>query len=155
SGRSRCQGDRMHRQSRRQRTATWIIPVIVALVTVAAFLPALRGEFLAWDDDKNFLHNQHYRGLGSAQLGWMWTTFLMGHYIPLSWMSLGLDYLLWGMNPVGYHLTNVLLHAANAVVLYSVARRLLERAGAARTDALPLAAACAALVFAVHPQRVE
>jgi len=145
----------MHRQSSRQSAAAWISPVIVALVTVAAFLPALRGEFLFWDDDKNFLHNQHYRGFGSTHLGWMWTTFLLGHYIPLTWMSLGLDYLLWGMNPVGYHLTNVLLHATNAVLVYGVAYRILKRAGAKQPDMLPLSAAGAALLFAVHPQRVE
>src|SRR3989475_12110658 len=63
----------------------------------------------------------------STHLRWMWTTHL-GHYIPLTWMTLGLDYLLWGMNPVGYHLTSLLLHAANAVVFFFVVRRLLTRA---------------------------
>jgi len=47
----------------------------------------------------------------------------MGHYIPLTWMTLGLDYLLWGMDPTGYHLTNVLLHTANALLVYLIALR--------------------------------
>jgi hypothetical protein len=88
----------------------------VALLTFAAFLPALQSDFVTWDDDRNFTGNIHYRGLGTRQLTWMWTTFHMGHYVPLSWMTLGLDYDLWGMNAAGYHLTNVLLHTANAVL---------------------------------------
>src|SRR5438128_5632625 len=73
-------------------------------------------------------------------------------------MTLGLDYLLWGMNPFGYHLTSLLLHAANAVVFFFVVRRLLTRAlpgPSERGHALAVAAGVAALVFAIHPLRVE
>lgn len=42
----------------------------------------------------------------------MFSTFHLGHYQPLSWLTLALDYLIWGMNPFGYHLTNLVLHAA-------------------------------------------
>src|SRR2546426_2401883 len=87
----------------------------------------------------------------------MWTTHL-GHYIPLTWLTLGLDYLLWGMNPLGYHLTNLLLHAANAVVFFFVVRRILTLALPApseRGHALALSAGFASLVFAIHPLRVE
>src|SRR2546429_304470 len=135
----------------------WLVPVLIALVTVAAFLPALQNQFVSWDDDENFLDNPHYRGLGWSQLHWMWTTH-QGHYIPLTWMTLGLDYLLWGMNPVGYHLTSLLLHAANAVVFFFVVRRILKRAlpsPSERGHALAVSAGFAALVFAIHPLRVE
>src|SRR3989442_15492718 len=110
-----------------QRWVRWLAPLLVVLFTLAAFLPTLQNQFVNWDDKDNFLDNPHYRGLGWTHLRWMWTTHL-GHYIPLTWMTLGLDYLLWGMNPVGYHLTNLLLHAANAVVFFFVVRRLLTRA---------------------------
>src|SRR5262249_24807418 len=80
-----------------------------------------------------------FRGLGRTQLEWMWTTTLLGHWVPLAWMTLGLDYLVWGMNPLGHHLTNVLLHTANAVVFYFVALRLLGAAGAPSAPAHPLA----------------
>src|SRR5213594_4818924 len=135
----------------------WLVPVLIALVTVAAFLPALQNQFVSWDDDENFLDNPHYRGLGWSQLHWMWTTHL-GHYIPLTWITLGLDYLLWGMNPVGYHLTSLLLHAANAVVFFFVVRRILTLAlpsPSERGHALAVSAGFAALVFAIHPLRVE
>src|SRR5262245_34923122 len=84
-------------------------PLFVVAVTFLAFLPVLQAGFVTWDDDRNFLGNSHYRGLGLEQLSWMWTTFHMGHYTPLTWMTLGLDYLQWGMNPGGYHLTNLLI----------------------------------------------
>jgi Tfp pilus assembly protein PilF len=141
---------------RHRRLTTWIVPLFIALGTFVTFLPALSNGFVIWDDDKNFLSNPQYRGLGVSQLHWMWTTFHLGHYVPLSWMTLGLDYELWGMNPRGYHLTNLLLHCADAVLLYFVARRILRLAAGATTDGgLIAAAAFAALLFAVHPLRVE
>src|SRR6266705_2241319 len=140
-----------------QRRGFWLVPALIALVTFAAFLPVLQNQFVDWDDQRNFLDNHHYRGLGWTHLRWMWTTHL-GHYIPLTWMTLGLDYLLWGMNPVGYHLTSLLLHAANAVVFFFVVRRLLTQALSSpseRGHALAVSAGFAALLFAIHPLRVE
>src|SRR2546422_8447339 len=136
---------------------SWLVPVVIALITCAAFLPTLQNQFVNLDDNDNFLDNPHYRGLAWTHLRWMWTTHL-GHYIPLTWMTLGLDYLLWGMNPVGYHLTSLLLHAANAVVFFFVVRRLLTLAlpgPSERGHALAVAAGFASLVFAIHPLRVE
>src|SRR6058998_1202656 len=136
---------------------SWLVPVVIALITCAAFLPTLQNQFVNLDDNDNFLDNPHYRGLAWTHLRWMWTTHL-GHYIPLTWMTLGLDYLLWGMNPVGYHLTSLLLHAANAVVFFFVVRRLLTRALpglSERGHALAVSAGVAALVFAIHPLRME
>src|SRR2546425_1211601 len=143
-----------------QRWVSWLVPVLIALFTFAAFLPTLHNQFVVdWDDNDTLLANFHYRGLGGSQLRWMFTTFHMGHYIPLTWMTFGLDYLLWGMKPVGYHLTSLLLHAANAVVFYFVAGRLLglARPGAVERGqaGLALSAAFAALLFALHPLRVE
>jgi hypothetical protein len=123
-----------------------------------AFLPVLGNGFIPnWDDRTNFLDNPWYRGLGPAQLRWMFTTFHAGHYIPLTWLSLGLDYLLWGLDPAGYHLTSLLLHAATALAFYFLARRLFRLALPPATSpaALRWGAATAALLFAVHPLRVE
>jgi len=131
----------------------------VAVLTFVAFVPSLLNQFVDWDDPENFLANPSYRGLGWTQLKWMWTTFLLGHWVPASWMTLGLDYVVWGMNPVGYHLTNVLLHTANSVVFYLVALRLLRAAmrPARPSDLIAgrLGAALVALLFAAHPLRVE
>ena len=128
----------------------------LAAVTLAVFAPALGHGWLDYDDDQNFLRNPHYRGLGAAQLRWMLTGVIMGHWTPVTWLTHGLDYALWGMNPAGYHLANLLLHAANAALVYGLGRRLL---GAARPDAsataLRLGALAAALLWALHPLRAE
>jgi len=130
--------------------------VLVAAVSVVCFLPTLRNGFV-WDDRGMFLDNPEFRGLTLAHLRWMFTTFHMGHYQPLSWVTLGADFLLWGLNPAGFHLTNLVLHAVNAVLVCLLIRALLRAAGApSRTDhCVPIACAVGALFFAVHPLRVE
>src|SRR2546426_9108554 len=140
-----------------QRWGSWLVPVLIALVTFAAFLPALQNQFVDWDDAANFLDNPHYRGLGWTHLRWMWTTHL-GHYIPLTWMTLGLDYLLWGMNPFGYHLTSLLLHTANAAVFFFVVRRILTLAlpsPSERGHALAVSAELSPPPVPIHPPPSE
>jgi protein O-mannosyl-transferase len=136
----------------------WLPSAVVAAVTLLVFLPALGNGFVNWDDDENFLWNPYYRGLGWANLRWMFTAVHQGLYVPMAWLSLGLDYVLWGMHPSGYHLTSILLHAANASLFYLVARRLLATGfGDASGGSIEtrVGAAFAALFFALHPLRVE
>ena len=134
-------------------------PAIVAALAVIAYLPALRGGFVTWDDNRNFLENTAWRGLGLTELRWMWSTTHMGHYVPLTWMSLGLDSVLWGMSPAGYHVVNVVLHGMNAALVYFLALRVLSLAGGAASPDDPrgtvIPSVLAALVFAIHPLRVE
>jgi len=139
------------RQARR-----WLPPLAVAALCFAAFFPAWHNGFVNWDDDVNLLSNPHYRGLGWAQLRWMASTPLWGHYQPLSWLTAAADYALWGMSASGYHLSNICLHCANAVLFYMLALRLLARPGSGEDGAGPRwAAGFAALFFACHPLRVE
>jgi tetratricopeptide (TPR) repeat protein len=145
-----CESDRS--------AARWLVPSFIVLATCVAFLPVLSNQFVAWDDEPTLVANPYFRGLGWTQLKWMFTTFHMGPYQPLSWVTYGVDYLIWGMNPVGYHLTNLVLHAANAVFVYVLTRRLLERALSLRDESgwrFQASAAAAALLFAIHPLRVE
>src|SRR2546426_797174 len=137
--------------------ATLTAALFIAVLSAIAFAPSLQGQFLNWDDERNFLKNPDYRGLGWTQIRWMFGATLMGHYIPVTWLTLGMNYVLGGMNPWGYHLVNVLIHAANAVVFFFVARRLLAAAdgGEISAGARLCAATFASLVFAVHPLRVE
>ena len=132
-------------------------PALLAVVTLAAFALSLQGEFLNWDDDVTYLSNPHYRGLGPENLKWMFSDhYSHGLYMPLTWITCGVDYLIWGMNPVGYHVSSLLFHALNAVLFYLVALLLLGRA---RPEADPAAlrwiAAAAAGFFSLHPMRVE
>ena len=138
-----------------------LIPSFVVLLTIACFLPALSGSFLNWDDNVNFQENPAFRGFGADQIRGALTSTLFGHYIPLTRLSWSLNYALGRLNPWGYHLVNVLLHAGNALAFYAVTRRLLAAAVAgggqeARTRIdLSVAAAVAALVFSLHPLRAE
>ncbi len=143
---------------------TWIhraVPVALAIVALVVFLPALGGQFLDWDDQINLVDNETYRGLGWPQLRWAFSTTLMGHYIPVTWLTFSVSYAVGGLNPRGYHLFNLLLHSGNTVVFYFVGRRLLAaaRSGVAQIGrdepATLCGAAVAALVFALHPLRVE
>jgi len=131
-------------------------PCLIFAAAFLTFLPALSADFVNWDDYDNVVNNTGVHGLRSAQLRWMWTGTVLGHWIPLTWMSFGLNYALDGVHPRGYHLLNLLLHAASATVFFFIARRLLRAAGAAAAEpGLSVGASFAALLFAVHPLRVE
>lgn len=132
--------------------------LLVAVVTVAVFLPAVLGnDFVAFDDDFTLLRNPHYRGLSPSHLWWMLTSTVGGHWQPFAWLTFALDWSLWGLAPVGYHLTNVLLHATGAAVFALVLVELLPRGlgWPVATGPLVTAAALGALAWAVHPLRVE
>jgi protein O-mannosyl-transferase len=123
------------------------------------YIPALRNGFVNWDDESFLVANPNYRGLGWQQFRWMFTTCYLSSCMPLTWMTYSLDYVFWGMNPFGYHLSSLLIHAANAVLFYFVSLRLLRLSVSSSNVSwqLPirLAAGFAALFFALHPLQVE
>lgn len=123
----------------------------LALFLIAALLYArsLSCGFVNLDDESNLVFNPYYHGPFLQSLRWM-VGFHFVHWYPLTWLSWALDRAVWGLDPFGFHLTNVLLHAANAALVYRAASRLIP----SKQDWSP-AAAWAALLFAVHPLRVE
>ncbi|HKY06650.1 MAG TPA: tetratricopeptide repeat protein [Candidatus Binatia bacterium] len=136
----------------------WLVPLVVVLLSGLAFAPVLHNDFVNWDDRVNLLDNRFYRGLSAQHLQWMFTTFHNSLYRPLTWITLGADYLLWGMNPSGYHLSSLLLHCLAALLFYFLSIQLLSLAVPSleqRDAALKVGAGFAALIFAVHPLRVE
>ncbi|HNW45303.1 MAG TPA: tetratricopeptide repeat protein [Elusimicrobiales bacterium] len=136
-----------------------LFPLLIALLTFAVFLPSLKNGFVNWDDLQNLTENRHYRGLGWEQLRWMFSTFHLGPYQPLSWLTYAADYLAWGLNPFGYHLTNIILHSVNSALFWLLCLKLFllssEPADQENKTDYYLAAGFAALFFAVHPLRVE
>ncbi|UCG32076.1 MAG: tetratricopeptide repeat protein [Phycisphaerales bacterium] len=134
--------------------------LVIPACAFAFFWPALDNDFVDWDDQVFLKNNYRYRGLTADHLRWAFTAFHEGHYQPLSWLTYGLDYAVWGMNPRGYHLTNMILHAANALLVYLLAIRLLRLVLTPGRRAPPTApvlcgAGVAALLYALHPMRVE
>jgi protein O-mannosyl-transferase len=132
----------------KRATAAWLSAAAAFLV----YLPSLSNGFVDWDDERYLLASKRFLGFGLEQLRWMFTTTLSGPYQPLSWMSLALDYQLWGPRAWGFHLTSALLHAANAALFCLIA---LELLGEKEDKASVFAALFSALVFALHPLRVE
>ena len=106
------------------------------------YLPALYGGFI-WDDDAYVIRTPLLRNLTGLQHIWLQPTALPQYY-PLTHTSFWLEYQAWGLWPFGYHLTNILLHAGNAILLWLVLHRL----------AVP-GAWVAAAIFALHPVHVE
>ncbi len=148
--------------ARSPRGATpWLVAFAISACTWIAFQPALAGGWLDWDDVPLLIEQQRWRGLAFENVRWMFTTFHMGPYQPLSWLSYALDHELGGLDPRHYHATNNLLHAAAAACLYLVARELFAL-GRRAVEPLAgpswwteVAAAFAALSWAAHPLRVE
>ncbi len=120
------------------------IPTAMALivVTLIAYLPAFGAEFI-WDDDAYLTNNAVLFAPDALRRIW----FELGatiQYYPLVFTSFWIEHHLWGLNPAGYHVVNILLHAVAAVLLWRVLVRL-EVPGAA----------WAAAIFALHPVHVE
>ncbi len=138
----------------RPRRPAVLRSALLVVAVVVAFLPTLTGGFVVWDDDLNFTLNPSYRGLSLDHLRWMATTFHGGQWQPLSWLTLAVDWELWGMWAPGYHLTSLVLHAANAVLVALVVEALLAAAGVGGRR-VGLGVLAGTLVWALHPLRVE
>jgi protein O-mannosyl-transferase len=121
----------------------------VLLIGLVALLyaPVRTYDFVAFDDPQYVSENPHVGGgLDGADVAWAFTHQHAGYWIPLVWLSYMLDVEIWGGGPGGFHVTNVVLHAANVVLLFALLFRLTGRAGAAFV---------VAALFAVHPLHVE
>ena len=137
-----CLPDLFHETRGRGQTVRTIpaVAAIVALVLVA-YLPALQAGYI-WDDDAYLTANPHVQSPDG--LVRIWVPGNTPQYYPLVFTGFWIEHALWGLEPVGYHLVNILLHAVNALLVWRVMRRLGLR-GAWLIGA----------VFAVHPMEVE
>ena len=121
--------------------------LLLTAVVLMFYSPATHNGFINYDDDGYITANPHVRaGLTWATVKWAFTTYDQGNWHPLTWLSHALDCELFGLNPAGPHGMNVLLHGANAVLLFL----LLLRATGFRWRSLMVAA-----LFALHPMNVE
>jgi hypothetical protein len=124
-----------------------VVALVLGVVACAIYTRCLFAEFISFDDPIYVVNNRHLKdGLTWAGFQWAWTSFYAANWHPLVWLSLMVDHSLFGLSPWGYHLTNLLLHAANTVLLFYALR---EPTGEVWRPAL------AAALFAVHPLHVE
>src|SRR5258708_11288585 len=107
-----------------QRTIL-VVCILLAAAVFVVFGQTLRYEFVNLDDEDYFVSNPHVRaGLTWSAVRWAFQSRYAANWHPLTWLSLMLDAQLFGTGPAGPHLTNVLLHAANTVLLFLLLRRL-------------------------------
>ncbi len=142
-----------------RRPPTWLAPCCILSASCIAFVPVLYNEFLDNDASVNFVASLNQYGLISAKLKWIFSTLHSGYYQPLPWLTFALDFIVWELDPLGFHLTSLMIHTSNAVLVYFLARQLLAVSFpnliASNELALQSAAGFAALFFALHPLRVE
>ena len=132
-----------------------ILALVITLLTVVVFLPALQNDFVNWDDPCYVYENQNIRTIDLALFKWMFAGFDCANWHPLTWLSHAIDYAVWGPAPMGHHLTNIVLHGLNTflVVLLIIRLMLIARPG---NEGLPLTAAVVTgFLFGLHPLHVE
>jgi Tfp pilus assembly protein PilF len=129
------------------RRSIFLVCLLLFALTVCVFVPVLRGSFHFFDEQAYILGNTHVNGgLSWVNVLWAFGSFDVANWHPLTWLSHMVDVQVYGLNPWGHHLTNVLLHAINTILVFLVFRRM---TGATWRSLI------VALLFGLHPLRVE
>jgi Flp pilus assembly protein TadD len=124
-----------------------IFCLLLALAILALYNPVTRAPFLNFDDDAYVTENLHVRaGINRTTVVWAFRSLEASNWHPITWLSHALDCQIFGLNPAGPHTVNVLLHAANTVLLFLI---LLSATGLAWRSLM------IASLFALHPINVE
>ena len=124
-----------------------IVSLALVVAIVAVFWQLKDCNFISYDDGLYVIENQEVNsGITLKGIAWSFTTFHAANWHPLTWLSHMVDVELYGLNPVGHHFTNLILHIANTLLLFLLLARI--------TKAFWPSAMLAAL-FALHPLRVE
>src|ERR1700731_3339381 len=104
-----------------------LFAAVLAAGTLVVYARVGNNEFVNWDDGVYVTENvQVQAGLSLQSIAWAWRATVTGNWHPLTWMSLQLDWQLFGLNPWGFHLTNLLLHTANVLLLFHVLVRMTQ-----------------------------
>ncbi len=126
---------------------TILICLLLGAITVATFWPVFHHDFIGLDDHQYVMENPRVlTGLTGENAKWAFQTGYAGNWHPLTWLSHMLDVQLFGLKPGWHHLTNLLFHTVNAILLFLLLKRM--------TGAFWRSAFAAAL-FALHPFHVE
>ncbi len=124
-----------------------LISLLLIVITLAVYWQVRNHKFITYDDRDYITENTYVqKGLSREGITWAFTTRYAGNWHPLTWISHMIDCQLYGLNAQGHHLTNLLFHAVNTVLLFLVFRRM---TGAVWQSAF------VAVLFAVHPLHVE
>lgn len=120
--------------------------IVLAVLGLIAFWPSVAFDFVNWDDPAYVQHNDLIKSWSPSNLYGVATETVTRNYAPVTIFSLLVDHTLWGMNPSGYHATNVMLHVVNGVLVFFLLQQL---------TGSPFVAFTAAALFLVHPVQIE
>src|SRR5919109_1258997 len=127
SGSRRCFGDRTieHRRKIMSRKIFWLGLATIAAVVLLTYMPTLKLNFYA--DDYSFVEMAGRSSLSQYLTFYFDPRVQTGWYRPVQGMLFGIEYVLFGINPLGYHLVNVLVHLANCLLLFAIIWRVAKR----------------------------
>ena len=141
--------------------------IAIFLLTLIFYTPALKNDFINWDDPTYVYENSNIQCLNSQSLYWMLTSLYEANWHPLTWLSHAIDYALWGLNPLGHHLTNIIIHGLNTLLIFLLVLQLMMKGKEAHRMPLLskvpssisrqalIVAGVASLLFGLHPLHVE
>lgn len=147
--------EKANQEDMRQKNILFFLPnllkfficLFIILITIAAFWQVRNNEFINLDDNLYVIDNAYIsKGLTFHSIFWALTSLYRGHWHPMTWISHMLDYNLYGLNPTGHHITNLLFHIANTLLLFLLLCRMTN---------LPWRSGFVAALFALHPLHVE
>jgi protein O-mannosyl-transferase len=125
---------------------TILVLIFLTLIFIA-YLPVLNADFIStWDDNSYIIDNTMIRSLSFSNVKDMFSSQVGGTYVPLPLLSYAIEYKIWGLNPVPFHVTNLILHLITAFLVFRILCSLQLNA---------LYAAAAALIYGIHPMGVE
>lgn len=137
------------------RRALIAATLLSALVTFIIYIPSIWNGFVNWDDPKYVYENPIIQTLDLAFLKWAFTESYFSNWHPLTMISFAVDYALWGLNPMGYHIENIVFHTINTALVAVLAIRLITIARPLSAQAAFAAGFFPALIFGIHPLHVE
>ncbi|MBW1981220.1 MAG: tetratricopeptide repeat protein [Deltaproteobacteria bacterium] len=135
----------------------FIFAVLLILVSTAiVYGNSLHNDFTNWDDTELVVKNVSIRSLDSKNIVKIFTPKKGKTYQPVRVLSYAIDYRLWNLNPLGYHISNTALHGLSAIILYLLLTAVLKRLRGEEYDGSNrMVALCTALLFVMHPVNVE
>ena len=127
----------------------------VSVISLWVFRPVLANGFVNWDDQGYLAELARMGKFSWSSLRWMWTSLQPFYFQPIAWMTHLADYQVWGMNAMGHHATNWLLHGIYVVLVGTLVWLLTGAAGDVRRRERLAMSAGIALVCGIHPLQVE
>ncbi len=130
---------------RLRRLISWEILIFILLPVIIFGYMAATGDFVALDDELLIIDNPKVHGLTLENVKKIFSSYDPELYVPVSLLTYQIEYSLFGLNPIAYHITSLILHIINVILIFLIFKQLFSRKSALIVS----------LIFAVHPLNVE